>query len=144
MSADQRFVHEAAEGGMAEVELGKLASNKASSPTVKALAERMVTDHSKANDELKSLAASKNIMLPTDVGSMHKGKLDRFSKMSGDAFDRAYLGEMMSDHQKDIAAFKKEAQSGTDPEIKAWAAKTLPTLEAHLKAVQDANKQPSQ
>src|SRR3954469_11614734 len=137
-SADHHFVMEAAVGGMAEVELGKLASEKASSDQVKQFGQRMVTDHSKANDELKTLAQSKNIMLPADLDGKHKATRDRLAKMSGDAFDRAYMQEMLEDHRKDVNEFRKESQSGKDPEVKAWAAKTLPTLEEHLTMVQSS------
>jgi len=134
---DHMFVMEAAQGGMAEVALGRLASEKASSERVKQFGQRMVADHSKANDELKSLAQAKNISLPADVGAKHKATEERLSKMSGAAFDRAYIQEMVADHKKDVGDFRKEAQSGKDSEVKTWAAKTLPTLEEHSKMVQD-------
>jgi len=138
--SDQHFVMEAAKGGLAEVELGKLASDKASSDQVKQFGKRMVDDHGKANDELKSLAQSKNITLPTSVDPKDKAFEDRLSKMSGEQFDRAYMQHMLADHRKDVNAFRTESQSGKDPEIKAWAAKTLPTLQEHLKQAQDTNK----
>lgn len=137
---DHDFVLEVAMGGMAEVELGQLASEKAQSDQVKQFAQRMVTDHGKANDELKSLVASKNISLPSDSGAHHKAIKDRLSKLSGAAFDRAYMQEMVTDHRKDVNAFKKESTSGKDPEVKAWAAKTLPTLEEHLQMAQSASR----
>jgi putative membrane protein len=131
---------EAARGGMAEVELGQLASDKAESSAVKQFAQRMVTDHGKANDELKSLAQSKNIMLPTDLDAKHKATKDRLSKLSGAQFDRAYMQDMVSDHQKDVSEFKKQSTSAKDPELKAWAAKTLPTLQEHLQMAQAASR----
>jgi putative membrane protein len=100
----------------------------------------MVTDHGKANDELKSLAQQKNITLPTDLNAKDKATYDRFSKLSGAAFDRAYMQHMLADHRTDVNEFKKESTSGKDPDVKAWAGKTLPTLEEHLKLAQDANK----
>jgi putative membrane protein len=133
MGADQHFVMEAAKGGLAEVELGRLAADKASSDDVKKFGQRMVDDHGKANDELKSLAETKNITLPTALDSKDKEKMDRLSKLSGDAFDRAYMQEMVKDHKKDVNEFRTESKSGKDPDIKSWAAKTLPTLEEHLK-----------
>jgi putative membrane protein len=139
-SADHQFVMEAARGGMAEVELGQLAKDKAQSDAVKQFADRMITDHGKANDELKSLARSKSITLPADLDAMHKSTKDRLSKLSGAEFDRAYMQEMLSDHQKDVSEFQKESQSGSDPEIKAWAAKTLPTLQQHLQMAQAASR----
>jgi putative membrane protein len=139
-TADSHFVMEAAQGGMAEVELGELASQKASSSDVKQFAQRMVSDHGKANDELKTLAQSKNITLPTTPNAEAKATKDRLSKLDGAAFDRAYMQHMLTDHRKDVAAFRTESKSGKDADVKSWAAKTLPTLEEHLKLAQDANK----
>jgi putative membrane protein len=137
---DETFVKKAAEGGMAEVELGKLATQKATSDSVKQFGQRMVDDHSKANDELKKLAQDKNITLPTAVGAKDKAAEDRLSKLSGAAFDRTYMQMMLADHRKDVNEFRVESRSGKDPEVKAWAGKTLPTLEEHLKQAQDANR----
>src|SRR5512140_2380360 len=95
--SDQVFVKKAAVGGMAEVELGTLAKDKASSDQVKQFANRMVTDHGKANDELKTLAQNKNITLPTDLDAKHKAVRDRLSKLSGEQFDRAYMQAMLKD-----------------------------------------------
>jgi putative membrane protein len=103
--SDQGFVKEAAIGGMAEVELGQLASTKATNEKVKAFGQRMVADHSKANDELKSLASSKNLTVPASVDAKHKATRDRLAKLSGVAFDRAYVSDMLADHRKDVAAF---------------------------------------
>jgi putative membrane protein len=139
-SGDQAFVMKAAKGGMAEVELGKLAASKASSEDVKKFGQRMVDDHSKANDELKSLAQGKNITLPTDVDPKDKATHDRLEKLSGAAFDRAYMQHMLEDHRQDVNEFRKESTSGKDPDVKAWAGKTLPTLEEHLRLAQDTNK----
>jgi len=139
-SADHQFIMEAAQGGLAEVELGQMASSKAQSAEVKQFAQRMVTDHGKANEELKSLAQSKNMTLPTDVGAKHKATKERLEKLSGAQFDRAYMQDMLSDHQKDVNDFRKESQSGKDPEVKAWAAKTLPTLQEHLQMAQSASR----
>jgi putative membrane protein len=138
--ADHMFVMKAAKGGLAEVQLGQLAADKASSDEVKKFGQRMVTDHGKANDELKSLAQQKNITLPTDLDAQDKALHDRLTKMSGAAFDRAYMQHMLADHRKDVNEFKRESTNGKDPEVKAWAGKTLPTLEEHLKMAQDANK----
>src|SRR5262245_37809352 len=96
---DQRFVTTVARDGIAEVELGKLAADKASSPEVKQFAQRMVDDHSKANDELKSLAQTKGITLPSAIASKEKSLENRLSKLSGPAFDRAYLNAMVTDHR---------------------------------------------
>lgn len=137
--ADHNFVNEAAIGGMAEVELGNLAKEKASNPDVKQFGERMATDHGKANDELKSWAEQKNVTLPTELDTKHKATRDRLAKLSGEAFDKAYMREMVADHNHDVAAFKREATAAKDPDLKAWAGKTLPTLEDHQKMAKDTN-----
>src|SRR5207248_5959538 len=115
-------------------------ADKASSDQVKQFGQRMVTDHSKANDELKSLAEKKNITLPTDIDPQDKATHDRLSKLSGAAFDRAYMQHMLADHRKDVNEFKRESTTGKDPDVKTWASKTLPTLEDHLKLAEDTTK----
>jgi putative membrane protein len=129
------FWTEAAIGGMAEVELGKLAAQKAKNADVKKFAQMMVTDHSKANDELKSIAQKKNITLPTQIDSSHQADVQELQSESADDFDKEYVDMMVEDHEKDVAAFKQQAESGTDPDAKAFAAKTLPTLQKHLDAI---------
>jgi putative membrane protein len=130
-----------AKGGIAEVELGKLAMEKAASAEVKQFAQRMVDDHGKANDELKTIAQSKNITLPTSVDPDQRALHDRLSKLSGQAFDRAYMQAMVADHRKGVSAFRTEAMSGKDPEFKAFASKTLPTLEDHMKMAEATSRQ---
>jgi putative membrane protein len=125
------FVKHAAQGGMAEVSLGKLAADKASDPDVKQFAQRMVDDHSKANAELTGLASSKGILLPANTDPKNQALMDRLAKLSGSEFDRAYMHAMLTDHDHDVSEFRAYAQRGTDPDVKAWAAKTLPTLEEH-------------
>jgi putative membrane protein len=140
MAGDQTFVKKAAIGGMAEVELGTLAKDKASSDQVKQFAQRMVDDHGKANDELKTLAQNKNITLPTELDAKHKAVRDRLSKLSGAQFDKAYMQAMLKDHREDVSEFRSESRSAKDPDVKAFAAKTLPTLEDHLKLAQQDSK----
>jgi len=137
--ADHTFVNAAALGGMAEVELGNLAKEKASNPDVKSFGDRMATDHGKANDELKSWAQQKNVTLPTELDAKHKATKDRLAKLSGEAFDKAYMHEMVTDHTHDVSAFKRESTSAKDPDLKAWAGKTLPTLEEHMKLAKETN-----
>ena len=132
-AADKHFVKEAAAGGMAEVELGRLASEKASSPDVKQFGQRMVNDHSKANEQLKQIAADEGVALPTTLSAKDEATKNRLSKLSGDAFDKAYMADMVKDHKTDVAAFRKESETGKDPQVKSFAADTLPTLEDHLK-----------
>ncbi|HEY3097934.1 MAG TPA: DUF4142 domain-containing protein [Methylomirabilota bacterium] len=128
---DQHFMKGAAEGNMAEVQLGQLASQRANSDTVKQFGKRMADDHQKAADELKQLASQKGVAVPTSLDRGHQRLYDRLSKLNGAAFDRAYMKEMVKDHDRDVKAFQKEADSGKDPDLKAWAAKTLPTLKEH-------------
>ena len=136
---DHSFVEKAAMGGMAEVELGNLAQQKASSDQVKQFASRMVQDHSKANDELKQIASSKGIDVPTALDKKHRGDVDRLGKLSGAQFDRAYMSHMVDDHKKDVSDFKKAASSAKDSDVKGFASKTLPTLEEHLQLAQKTN-----
>jgi putative membrane protein len=142
MAADERFVKNVAGDNLAEVELGQMAVTKASSDQVKTFAQRMVDDHGKANDELKALVSSKNITLPAMVDAKHKAAHDRLSKLSGAAFDRAYMREMVAGHQVAVNAFRTESRIGKDADIKAWAAKTLPTIEEHLKMARETSGRP--
>jgi putative membrane protein len=135
-AGDQAWMTKVAQGGMAEVELGKLATDKAASDEVKKFGQRMVDDHSKANDELKTLAQNKKVTLPTDIDAKHKAERDRLSKLSGAAFDRAYTQAMVAGHREMANLFRTESTSGKDPDVKAWAAKTLPTVQEHLKMAQ--------
>jgi len=134
MTASERmFIRKAAEGGKAEVELGKLAQEKAASPEVKQFGERMVNDHSKANDQLKEVAQKEGVTLPTKLDAKDAATKARLEKLSGEAFDRAYIKDMVADHTKDVREFKNEAKNGKDPDVKNFAAQTAPTLEDHLK-----------
>lgn len=138
-ASDNTFAMKAAQGGLAEVKLGTLAKDKASDPAVKSFGQQMVDDHSKANDELKQLASSKGITLPTDVDAKDQATYDRLSKLSGAAFDKAYMRDMVMDHRADVNEFRRESQHGMDPDLKAWAAKTLPTLEHHLQMAESTD-----
>lgn len=139
--ADSQFVMSAAEGGILEVELGRIAQQKASNADVKEFGAKMVTDHSKANDELKSIASGKGITLPTEekVKQKHQGMIAKLEKLEGAAFDKAYMADMVKDHDKDVAAFEREAKGGRDTEWKAFAEKTLPTLKEHQKLAKEVN-----
>jgi putative membrane protein len=128
---DHEFFMKAAEGGIAEVELGQLALKQASSEDVKQFAQLMVDEHSKANEELKGLAASKSIPLPADAGKKNKETLDKLAKLSGAEFDREFMKVMVKDHNMAVALFEKQAKNGKDGEAKAWAEKTLPALREH-------------
>ncbi|HEY3823803.1 MAG TPA: DUF4142 domain-containing protein [Bryobacteraceae bacterium] len=137
--SDMKFAKEAAMGGMMEVELGRVAVQKASSEKVKQFGQRMVDDHSKAGDELKRIASKDNITLPTELDARHKATINRYSNMSGTAFDRAYMQDMVKDHQSDVADFEKEANNGTSSDLKNWANSTLPTLRDHLRMAKETD-----
>lgn len=131
--SDEAFAKMAAEGGLAEVKLGQLAEEKGTSQAVQEFGKRMVTDHSKADDELKATAANDKITLPTEISANDKDVYNRLLKLSGAEFDRAYARDMVRDHSADIAEFRQEARNGKDASIKSFASQTLPTLEEHLK-----------
>jgi putative membrane protein len=138
----KQFVHEAARSGIAEVKLGQMATERAESPDVRQFGQRMVTDHTKANDKLKSIAQDKNIEVPTEMSTQHQQIAERLSDLQSTSFDRAYIRQMVEDHEKAVKLFSKEAQQGQDAELKEFAAETLPTLQEHLNmAKQLAQKQ---
>ncbi|HJQ35634.1 MAG TPA: DUF4142 domain-containing protein [Thermoanaerobaculia bacterium] len=129
---DKEFVSKAGMGGLAEVQMGNLGLSKATSADVKAFAQRMVTDHSKANEELSQLATAKGVALPTELDGDHKAALDHLTSLTGADFDKAYMKHMVEDHEKDVAEFDKASTTAGDSDLKAWAGKTLPTLKEHL------------
>jgi putative membrane protein len=133
---DEEFMVKAANGGLLEVAAGKLANEKGMSPEVKEFGKHMMEDHQKANDELKQLAEAKKIMLPDSMDNNAKDKIEKLSKKSGKDFDKEYMNEMVSDHKNDVNEFEDAAKNAKDPELKAWAEKTLPTLKSHLDMAQ--------
>lgn len=137
-AGDRKFVEAAARGGEAEVQLGKLAAQRAESPAVKQFGQRMVDDHSKADEKLQQVASSKDITLPSDMDAATRLEYDKLQKLTGSQFDREYMKTMVSDHRKDVQAFQKERRSARDNDVKAFAAATLPTVEEHLKLAQSA------
>ena len=138
--SDEHFVTTVLQDGMAEVELGKMAADKAASDQVKQFGRRMADDHSKAGDELKAMAQKKNMTAPGDLDAKHKALRDRLTKLSGEGFDRAYMQAMANGHREAVNLFRTESKSGKDPEIKEWASKTLPTIEEHLKQAQEISR----
>jgi len=138
---DRTFVLKAAQGGLMEVEAGKAAQSKAQDAAVKQFAQRMVTDHSKANDELKALAKSKNVDVPSALDKSHQAHMDKLGKASGAAFDREYMKHMVDDHRKTVADFEKQSKSAKDPDLRKWAGDKLPTLREHLKMAQATHDQ---
>jgi putative membrane protein len=136
------FMIKAASGGMMEVELGRLAEKNASHADVKAFGKRMVDDHSKANEELKTLAASKNVTLPAAPGEDHQKHITDLSALKGADFDKRYIDLMVKDHEEDIEAFDEAAkEEEMDADVKAFAQKTLPTLRAHHDLAKKLNAQ---
>lgn len=135
-SSDDKFAMKAAQGGMAEVQLGKLAAEKASSPDVKAFGQQMVDDHSKANDQLKSVASQEKIALPNTLDPKDQALYSKLQGMSGPDFDKAYVKAMVKDHREDVKEFQKEADKGKNPQIKNFASQTLPVLQQHLNKIQ--------
>jgi putative membrane protein len=129
--ADQAFMMEAGAGGMAEVEMGRLAARKGQSAEVKAFGQRMVRDHSKANSELMLLAKRKGVTLPSELNEEQKAGKKKLSSLSGADFDREYMSMMVDDHNKDVKAFEDKAANAGDPDLKRFVVKTLPTLKVH-------------
>ena len=137
-SSDKRFMLQAAQGGTAEVQIGQLATQKASSDQVKQYAQQMVEQHSQVNSQLAALAAQKGVTLSTTLSSKYQSTYDQLSKLSGTAFDRAYISQAgVKAHTQQADLFKRESQQGKDPEVKALAAQTLPAVEDHLKMARD-------
>jgi putative membrane protein len=138
-SDDREFLTKAAQGGLLEVELGRLAAQKAQNADVKRFGQRMVDDHSKANTELKTLASAKGITVPTDLSAEGKEAQTKLSKLSGAEFDKEYMKLMVDDHQEDVSEFEEESRDADDPDVKAFAAKILPTLQEHLQLAQSTS-----
>ena len=139
MTSDEKFAMEAAVGGMEEVQLGQLAAQKGASDEVRQFGQKMVDDHSKANQDLMQVASGKGWTLPTALDAKHQADVQKLSALSGDAFDRAYVKMMVSDHKKDVGEFQKESARGADADIKSFATRTLPTLQEHLQMIQRIN-----
>lgn len=135
---DQTFIMKASGAGMYEVEISKVAIEKANDPAVKEFAQMMVVDHTKANDELKQFADSHNAKVAPGVPKDKQAVIAKMSKLEGANFDKAYHDQVgIKDHKADIALFEKEVKSGGNADLKAWAGKTLPTLKTHLQHAQD-------
>ena len=138
---DQTFMKDAAIGDEAEIQLGQMAQEKASSPAVKSFGQRMMKDHSNADDKLKSIAESQHISLPVDLDPQHKNAAASLSRLSGPQFDQAYMQLMVQEHTKDVNKFKKEAADAHDGTVKQFATATLPVLESHLNEAKQIQQQ---
>jgi putative membrane protein len=136
---DAKFLQKAAMDGLAEVELGRLAQQKAVHAEVKQFAARMVEDHGKANQELTRVASTNGVTLPTTLDKKHQKDVDKLSKLIGPDFDREYMKHMLKDHRKDVKEFREHAKSRKPNDATRFAAATLPTLESHLLAAQATN-----
>ena len=136
--AESALLSDIAKDGMLEVKLGEIAEPKATAADVKAFAKHMVADHSKANTKLKAAADKDHVTLPAAVSADQQSKADALSKLSGAAFDKKYMAEMVAGHEKAVQAIKKESETGTG-NSKAWAAETLPTIEEHKKEAVSIN-----
>lgn len=131
-SNDRNFVSTAAMDSMAEVELGRLAVERGASDGVKQFGQRMIDDHTRANQELTETAAPLGLTPPAALDAKHRARAEKLARLSGAAFDRAYMKEMVSAHQKAVSLFQRQSARGSQPELKAFAARTLPTLQEHL------------
>ncbi|HEY0457054.1 MAG TPA: DUF4142 domain-containing protein [Verrucomicrobiae bacterium] len=137
-SYDMRFIKEASQGGLAEVQMGQIASQNGESQAVKALGQKLVQDHTAANSELSQIAASKGVDLPKDLDTKHQKELEHFTAAKGGDFDRMFQKHAIADHQKDIRKFQEAAEKASDPEIRAFAQKQLPILQQHLSMAKEA------
>jgi putative membrane protein len=136
-AADAQFVSKAAEGGLFEVEVAKLAADKATDPAVKSFAQMLVDDHTAANDKLKQIASSHSVPLPASMAADKKKEIDQLSKLSGPKFDQQFVKMVgVADHRHDIADFEKASKSAKSDDVKSFAESTLPTLKKHLDAAQ--------
>ena len=131
-NADQDFIANAAKGNRAEVTLGKMVESKTKDPSVRQFAQQMVKDHTTALNELTQLAQSKNITLPEGLPDDATALQSKLNSATGKALDKDYMDSMVDDHKKDVSEFQDASQNAKDPDVKQWAAKTLPTLQAHL------------
>ncbi len=137
---DLAFMNDAGPGGLAEVELGRIAAERATSAEVKKFAQQMVADHSKAGEKLKKLAQQKKVPLPPEILPHAKQTKEKLAKLSRGEFDRAYVATMVEMHEKDVAAFEATAKNAVDADVKAFAAETVPTLKHHLQMIRDMAK----
>jgi putative membrane protein len=128
---DAEFVKKAASGGMLEVQLGRHAAQHAANPEVRAFGERMVADHGAANRELEGIARRSGLAVPTELADDHREMVERLTALRGAELDRAYMSAMVGDHGSDVEAFEAQAEQAST-EVDRWAARTLPTLKAHL------------
>jgi len=138
--SDAEFVKKAAVGGMTEVELGRLAAANGKSDAVKKFGQKMIDDHSKANDALKAAAKKGGFDVPDKLDAEHQKVVDKFKDLKGDEFDKAYIKDMIEDHEKDVAEFTTASKEAKDAGIKDFATKTLPVVQGHLDMIKKMDK----
>lgn len=138
--ADLAFIKKAAEGGMAEIELGKLAQQNAQDPQVKQFGQRMEQNHSNANQSLEAVASQKGVQLPTQLDAQDQKEMDRLSRLHGAQFDQTYMRAMTQDHDKDVKEFKHQAQAARDPDLKNFVQQTLSVIQQHDQMAHDITR----
>lgn len=134
-STDKMFVHKALQGGMAEVQLGQLALQKSSNDDVKQFAQKMIDDHTKLGDDMKPVAEQMGVKIPDSLSSKDKGTMTKLQALNGDAFDKAYIKDMVKDHETDQRAFKQEMTSTTDPQLKQVVTHGEEVITEHLQMI---------
>ena len=135
--ADQQFMFKAAEGAMAEQQIGQMAQQKSNNPAIQKFGERLYKDHSTAANQLNSLAGKMGVNLPTKLEGARQAEVQKLSRLSGPQFDKVFLKWTVQDHQKSINLFQREAQAGTNPELKGFAAGMVVDLKDHLTTAQN-------
>jgi len=137
---EKRFVKDALQSGLTDVELAKVAVNKATSDSIKQFAQKTIDDRSKTNDELKQIASNEKINVPDSLDSKQQSKIDKMSKLSGADFDRAYMKDQVKNQQNELREFQQEAQRGNDPQVKSFASKTVAALDENVKTAKELEK----
>jgi putative membrane protein len=139
-SSDEKFITDAAKGTRAQVELGRMVAARASDPAVRSFAKQMVKDHTEALNQLQKLAQQKNITISNDIPDAAKDMQSKLSNETGKQLDKDYMDGMVQDHQMDVQEFQTAAQSASDPDVKQWAGKMVPTLQEHLQKAQEIDQ----
>ncbi len=137
---DKKFLMTAAQGGLAEIQLGQLATQKSNNQQVKDFGQKMVTDHTQLNDQMKPIAQSMGVPVPTSPSPKDQAEATKLSALSGDSFDKAYIAYMVKDHQKDVREFKAEEATTQDPTLKTTVAQGLTVIEGHLQMAENLAK----
>jgi putative membrane protein len=138
--SDAEFAKKAASGGLAEVEMGKIAKERATDPDVKKFAEKMITDHGKVNEELEKIAKELKLSIPSKPDAEEQKHIDMLRDYKGTDFDKMYIKHMVEDHEKDVKEFTRAARECKDAKLKAFAEKTLPTVKDHLDMAKKINE----